>query len=325
MRRYIKGRLIAIIPMLLGISLISFAVIRLAPGGPVELATALNPKVSLEARQRFIEQEHFDKPIVIHYGIWLKGMLTCDFGYGRDGRKVIVKIAERIPITFLINILSIFLILLIAIPLGISSAVKKNSLYDRSMTVFVFIGFAMPGFWLALILMSLFGIKLGWLPVQGVASLDFDNLSAIGKFTDIAKHLVLPVFVSAFGGLAGMSRYMRSNMLEVLHKDYIRTARAKGLPEQTVIYKHALKNAVLPVVTILGLSIPGLIGGSVIFETIFGIPGIGRLYYESAMSRDINVIMALLIISAVLTLIGNLLADLSYALVDPRIRYEKAN
>ncbi|NQT89728.1 MAG: ABC transporter permease [Candidatus Omnitrophica bacterium] len=324
MKSYIKRRIISIIPMLIGISIISFAVIHLAPGSPVDLSTSLNAKVSLEAKEKLITQYGLDRPVFIQYLSWLKRLATLDFGDSyRDGRKVIVKIAERIPITLLINILSILLILCIAIPIGVSSAARSGSLYDRSMTVFVFIGFALPGFWLGLLLMSLFGITLGWLPIQGIVSLDFDSLSFIGKIADVARHLILPVFVSAVGGLAGMSRYMRSNMLEVLHKDYVRTARAKGLPESMVIYKHALKNALLPVITILGLSVPGLIGGSVIFESIFGIPGMGRLFYESVMGRDYPVIMAILVIGATLTLIGNILADISYSLADPRIRYEK--
>lgn len=324
MKNYIIMRLFGIIPVLLGISVISFAVIHLAPGGPVEVSTGLNIKVSLEAREKLIKQYGLDKPIYIQYVNWLRRLFTLDFGFSyQDGRKVIIKIAERIPITLIINILSVFLILLVAIPIGVSSAVKQGSFYDRSMTVFVFMGFAIPGFWLGLMLMLLFGIRLGWLPIQGITSLDFDILSGLGKFLDITRHLALPVFVSAFGSLAGMSRYMRSNMLEVLHQDYIRTARAKGLPESTVVYKHALKNAVLPVITILGLAVPGLIGGSVIFESMFGIPGIGRLFYESVMARDYPLIMAVLVIGAFLTLVGNLLADISYSLADPRIRYEK--
>jgi peptide/nickel transport system permease protein len=324
MKSYIAKRLIAIIPMLLGISLISFAVIHLAPGSPVESMTTLDPKVSFEAREKLIAQYGLDRPVYVQYLDWVRRIAMLDFGTSyKDGQKVLAKISQRIPVTILINVLSIILILIIAIPIGVTSAVKNNSLYDRSMTVFVFTGFAMPGFWLALILISFFGIRLGWLPVQGIASLDFDSLSFFGKILDVSRHLILPVFVSCFGALAGMSRYVRNNMLEVLHKDYIKTARAKGLDERKVVYKHALKNAILPVITILGLSVPGLIGGSVIFESIFGIPGMGRLFYESVMGRDYPVIMAILVIGAFLTLIGNLLADVSYSLADPRIRYEK--
>ena len=168
--------------------------------------------------------------------------------------------------------------------------------------------------------MILFGVKLGWLPISGFASLEYDSLGLAGKIWDRASHLFLPVFVSAFGGLAGFSRYMRSNMLEVIRQDYIATARAKGLPERKVVYRHAMRNALLPFITILGLSVPGLLGGSVIFESIFAIPGLGQLFYQSVMSRDYPLIMGALVIGAFLTLVGNLLADVGYALADPRIR-----
>ena len=323
MIKYILRRIIGLIPLLLGITLITFAVIHLAPGKPTDMETQFNPKVSLEARQRMMTLYGLDKPIHVQYTDWLKRLLRFDFGISFvDSRPVIQKIGERIPVTLGINLASIILILLIGIPIGVSSAVKEKSLYDRSMTVFVFIGFAIPTFWLSLMLMDLVGVRWGILPVSGIKSLEFDKFSFVEKVIDIARHLTLPVVVSAFGGLAGISRYMRSNMVHVLKQDYIRTARAKGLKEKDVIYKHALKNSLLPVVTILGLSVPGLIGGSVIFESIFSIPGMGRLFYESVMARDYPVIMGVLVIGAALTLLGNLLADVSYAAVDPRIKYE---
>ena len=213
-----------------------------------------------------------------------------------------------------------FFIFTIAIPIGISSATHQYSLYDKVTTVFVFIGFAIPAFWLALLLMMFFGIYLDWLPISGLKSMNYDSLPLFGKFWDRTHHLILPVFVSAFGGLAGLSRYMRSSMLEVIRQDYITTARAKGLSETKVIYKHALKNALLPIITLLGLSVPGLIGGSVIFESIFSIPGMGQLFYMSVMTRDYPLVMAILTIGAILTLIGNLMADIGYMLADPRIR-----
>jgi peptide/nickel transport system permease protein len=232
------------------------------------------------------------------------------------------KILERIPITIIINALSLGLIIAVALPVGVASAVRRNSLFDKVTTVLVFVGFAMPTFWLALLLMILFGIHLGWLPISGIRSLNYEYLPPFSAFADMVKHLILPVFLSAFGGIAGFSRYIRANMLEVIRQDYITTARAKGLSERTVIYKHALRNALLPVITILGLSVPGLIGGSVIFETIFAIPGMGQLFYMSVMSRDYPVIMGILVIGAVLTLVANLLADVCYALADPRIRVQ---
>jgi peptide/nickel transport system permease protein len=249
-------------------------------------------------------------------------LAVLDFGvsFSQDGRKVIDKISERLPITISLNILSLVIILLVAIPIGVLSATYQGSIFDKVMGVIVFIGFATPSFWLALLLMILFGVHLGWLPISGLKSLNYEYLPASAQLWDRISHLILPVFISASGGLAGLSRYMRSNMLEVIRQDYITTARAKGLSQKTVIFKHALRNALLPVITILGLSIPGLIGGSVISETIFAIPGMGQLLYLSVMARDYPVIMGNLVIVAVLTLVGNLIADLSYALADPRIR-----
>ena len=323
MLRYLSRRLLQMIPLLIGITIISFAVIHLAPGEPTDLVTDLQPKVSAQAAERLRHLYGLDKPLHIQYLDWLKRLIRLDMGRSfLDNRLVSVKILERLPITITINVLSLLLIIIVALPIGIVSATRQYSLFDKVSTVFVFLGFATPTFWLALLLMILFGIKLGWLPISGLRSLSAASFSFGGRLLDLAKHLILPVFVSAFGGLAGFSRYMRSNMLEVIHQDYIRTARAKGLSERAVIYKHALRNALLPIVTILGLSVPALIGGSVIFESIFAIPGMGRLFYESVMARDYPVIMGGLVIGAILTLLGNLIADITYAYVDPRIRYK---
>lgn len=318
----ITKRLIMMVPLLLGITLISFVVIHLAPGEPTDLQTLLNPEVSSELRERLRAQYDLDKPLIVQYGKWLGRLAHLDFGesFVQDRRPVAAKIAERLPVTIMINLLSIGLILLIAIPLGVLSAVKRNSLFDRFTTVFVFVGFATPSFWLALLLMDFFGVRLGLFPIAGLKSLGYEYLSLGRQIADVLHHLVLPVFVSAFGGLAGFSRYMRGNMLEVVRQDYILTARAKGLSERVVIYRHALHNALLPVITILGLSVPGLIGGSVIFETIFAIPGMGKMFYDGVMMRDYPLIMGVLVIGAVLTLFGNLIADLAYAMADPRIR-----
>lgn len=321
---YIIKRILNLIPVFLGITIISFAVIHLAPGKPTDLVTQLNVKVSLEAREKLEKLYNLDKPIHTQYLLWFKRLIAFDFGNSFvDQRPVIKKILERLPITISINVLSMFFIFLIAVPIGVISAVKRGSLFDKCSTLFVFIGFATPGFWLALILMSIFGVQLGWFPVVGIKSLDFETFSYIEKVLDVSGHLVLPILVSAFGGLAGMSRYMRQSMLNVMHEDYIRTARAKGLKEKEVIYIHGLRNALLPMVTILGLSLPGLIGGSVIFETIFGIPGMGQLFYQSVMARDFPTVMAILVIGAILTLLANLAADIAYSYVDPRIRLGK--
>jgi peptide/nickel transport system permease protein len=323
MLAYVLKRLTHMVPLFFGITLITFFVIRLAPGNPTFYQGAFNPKVKPEAVKRLEKIYGLDKPLPVQYLLWVKRMLKLNFGTSFvDGKPVSKKIGERIPITLGLNLLSMILILTVAIPIGILSAMKRNSPMDRALTVFVFVGFSTPSFWLALLLMILLGIKLHLLPISGLESLNADQFHGLSLWWDRLKHLVLPVFVAAFGGLAGFSRYMRQSMLEVLGQDYITTARAKGLKESRVIKGHALKNSLIPIVTILGLSVPSLIGGSVIFETIFAIPGMGQLFYEAALARDYPTIMGILTIGAVLTLLGNLLADISYALIDPRIRYQ---
>lgn len=309
------------IPVLVGITVISFIVIHLAPGEPAGVEMQLNPKVSAEARLKLRQYYGLDKPLYEQYYLWLKRFVKLDFGesFSSDHRPVIDKIKERLPVTILINLLSIFIIFLVAIPIGVFSALYKNTFADKITTVAVYFGFATPGFWLALLLMYIFGLRFGILPISGITSVILPE-TLIGKVIDVAKHLAIPVFVSAFAGLAGLSRYVRANMFESLSQEYILTARSKGLSERRVVYVHALKNALLPVVTILGLSIPELIGGSVIFESIFAIPGMGQLFYQSAMMRDYPTIMGILTIGAILTLLGNLIADVSYAIIDPRIR-----
>jgi peptide/nickel transport system permease protein len=322
MIKYLLKRIMAMIPMLIGITMISFAIIHIAPGSPADLLIQMNPKASPDAKARLRAYYGLDKPLPVQYYYWLKRIAVLDFGFSfsPDGRKVADKIFERMPVTVTLNVLSLLLIMAVALPLGILSSMYQHSFLDKCATVFVFLGFAWPSFWLALLLMMLFGVKLGWLPISGLTSLNHDTLSLLGMAADYGRHLLLPVLVSAFGGLAGMSRYVRSSMLEVIRQDYIITARAKGLEERSIIYRHALRNALLPIITLLGLSVPGLIGGSVIFETIFSIPGMGQLFWASAMSRDYPLIMGMLVIGSGLTLMGNLIADLSYALADPRIR-----
>lgn len=322
MLRYIVKRLMSMVPLLIGITMVCFVVMHLAPGSPTDMETQMNPRASADYRERLNAMYDLDKPLYQQYLSWIGKIAVLDLGksFSADRRPVARKIIERLPVTILINVLSMALIFVIAIPIGVLSAVHKDSLFDKITGVFVFIGFAIPTFWLALLLMILFGIDLGCLPISGIRSLNYDYLPPGMVFLDVVKHLILPVTLSAFGGLAGLSRYMRSNMLEVIRQDYIMTARAKGLSERKVIYKHALRNALLPVITILGLSVPGLIGGSVIFESIFAIPGMGQLFYMSVMARDYPAVMGILLIGAVLTLLGNLIADVSYALADPRIR-----
>ena len=323
MVQYLLKRLIMMVPLFLGITLITFAVIHIAPGEPVEMQIAMNPKVTAEARERLRRFYGLDKPLHVQYGIWVKKLAMLDFGrsFAPDNRPVVDKIWERIPITLSLNIISLIIEFGLAVPIGILAAIRRDTLFDKGVTVFVFIGFAVPTFWLALLCMYLFGVKLGWLPISGLHSLGSEGYSFFRWLWDLLKHLILPVSVAAFGALAGLSRYMRSTMLDVIRQDYITTARAKGLPERLVIFRHALRNALLPVITLLGLSVPGLIGGSVIFETIFSSPGMGQLFYSGVMARDYPLVMGILVIGAGLTLIGNLLADMGYAIADPRIRH----
>ncbi len=322
MAKYIFKRLLLSIPVLFGITLITFAIIHITPGGPTAIQSNMNAKVSADSVAKLRALYDLDKPVQVQYLKWLGRMARLDFGESfNDNRPALDKILEKIPNTLLLNILSLFLIFIIAVPIGVYSAVKQNSVFDKIFSVSTLIGYSMPTFWLALLLMMYFGVYLHILPVSGMRSQDAGRFPLYLQIFDRLWHLALPVFVSAFGGLASISRYTRSSMLEVIRQDYIRTARAKGLPESRVIYKHALKNALLPIVTLLGLSLPGLIGGGFIFETIFSWPGMGRLGYEAAMNFDYTVIMGVVTFGAVLTLLGNIIADITYALVDPRIRY----
>jgi len=322
MRSYALKRLLGMLPLLLGITMISFAMMHLAPGEPAVTGQEFNPKVSSQDIERLRAYYGLDKPLYEQYWNWLKRLAVLDFGesFSSDHRPVLDKVLERLPVTLWINILAMMVIFLVAIPIGVMSAVKQDSWFDRAMTVFVFIGFAIPSFWLGLLLMMGLGVNMNLLPISGIHDYSWQQMGFWEQQLDFFKHLILPVFVSAIGGLAGMSRFMRTGMLEVIRADYITTARAMGVPENTIRYRLALKNAILPIITLLGLSIPGLIGGSVIVEYLFSLPGMGRLFYEAILARDYTVVMGITVIGAVLTLIGNLMADLAYAWADPRIR-----
>ena len=308
--------------VLLGITLLSFFVIHLAPGSPTDLETTMNPLADSDARERLNALYGLDRPLHEQYFSWLKRMVVLDFGdsMSSDPRPVIDKIAEALPLTLCLNGATLLFTLLIAVPLGVAGAARRNGVFDRITTILVFVGFSMPTFWLALLLMMFFAVDLGWFPLSGLTSLDFQQLSPLGKTLDLLRHLAMPLIVTVFTGLAGLSRFVRASVIDALRQDYILTARAKGLPERVVLFRHALRNALLPVITILGLSVPGLIGGSVIIESIFALPGMGQLFYKAVMARDYPLIMGNLVIGAVLTLAGNLLADLCYGLADPRIR-----
>jgi peptide/nickel transport system permease protein len=323
MKRYLIKRMILMIPVILGITVITFIIIHLTPGGFVKTNMEMNVKVSPGSMEHLKALYGLDKPLYAQYIGWLSRLAHLDFGDSFiDNRPVIDKVLERLPATLLLNITSLFVIFILGTIIGVTGALKRNSIYDRIMTFVTFTGYSVPAFWLALIMMMLFAVKFPVLPVSGISSINFDMMGPFEKILDVAWHMVLPVFITAFGGLAYISRYVKSSMVEVLSRQYITAAYAKGMKENDIIFKSALKNSLMPVVTLLGLSLPGLIGGSFIFETIFAWPGMGRLAYEAAMSFDYPVIMGTVTIAAVLTILGNFLADIAYAMIDPRIRYK---
>lgn len=320
--------------MLVGISLISFFIMHLAPGDITANESAFNPKASEESRAQLRKLYNLDKPVIVQYGLWLERMVKLDFGNSfashqkpvflgttdNDGHYTPGMIEQALPITLMINVLGLSIILSLAIPLGVIAARKYQGWQDRTITLFNFIGFSIPGFWLSLLLMYWLGVVNNWLPISGLESLNHDAMSAWDQFKDSIRHLIMPVVIPSITGLAGITLFVKNGMLDVLHQDYITTARAKGLSEHQVVYTHALRNALLPLITIIGLSIPGLIGGSVIAETIFAIPGMGKLFYDAVLMRDFPVVMGILTIGSALTLLGNLIADVSYAWADPRVR-----
>ena len=320
---YALRRLLIAIPLLVGITFVSFLVIHLAPGEPAEIQTGdLSIQSDKQMRERLREEYGLDKPLPVQYWNWVKRLSRLDFGksFSPDARPVLQKIGERLPVTLLLNVVEMLLIIALSVPIGVLSATRQYSTFDKVTTVFVFVGFATPDFWFALLLIMLFGVQLDWLPISGLRHINWEYFSFWRQQWDFLSHLILPIAVATFGGLAGFSRYMRQSMLEVIRQDYVQTARAKGLAERVVIGKHALRNALLPIVTILGLSLPGLIGGSIIVESIFAIPGMGQLMVQAVFERDYPVIMGNLVVVSTLTLVANLIADVTYSLVDPRIR-----
>ena len=318
MFRYIFKRILQTIPLLIIVSLISFFIIRLSPVDPLA-ELRLNPSISEETLNKEIKRLNLDKPIYIQYFSWAKSFVKGDLGYTTADEKVSQKLAERIPNTLLLSLIVIFMTWLVGIPLGIISAIKKESVFDRFLTVLASIGMAIPSFFFAILLL-IFAVKTGWFPVGGLTSYNYNELSFCGKFIDIAKHLVLPTVVLFTISLAGLQRQIRANMLEVLDSDYIKYARARGLSEFQVIFKHALRNAINPMITLLGFEFAGLLSGAALTEYVFQYPGLGRLILEAVMKSDINLVMASLMMGTIMLILGNLLADILLMITDPRIR-----
>ncbi|MBM3327754.1 MAG: ABC transporter permease [Calditrichaeota bacterium] len=331
MPTYILKRILLMLPTLVGITIVAFLIIHLAPGDPAAMkaraAEGLSEQgISEEVILKTRELYGLDKPLHIQYWLWLKRIATLDFGESIKFQKPVWDLlVERVPVSIKLSLTAILLSYLISIPIGIYSASRQYSQFDRLLTLALFILYSLPPFWVATMLIVFFGGGdfLDMFPVFGLASVGVEKLSFWGKFWDTAWHLTLPIFCMTYASFAVLSRYMRTAMLEVIRQDYITTARAKGLAERVVIYKHALRNSLIPIVTLLSSIFPALLGGSIIIETIFTIPGMGRLAWEAILARDYPVIMAELTIVSFLTLFGILISDILYSVVDPRIAFER--
>ncbi|MFZ1322196.1 MAG: ABC transporter permease [Ignavibacteria bacterium] len=335
MTDYVIRRILLFIPTLIIITMITFLVCRLAPGDPTEMKIGQTQEaqktdsknlMNEQAKEFYKKKFGLDKPLYMQYFIWIGNMLQGDFGNSfKDDRPVIDKITERLPVTITISLLSFLLIYTIAIPIGIYSAVRQYSFSDRITTVVLFVLYSLPNFWVAtLAIVFLCNVEyLKIFPTAGIRSEDFDSLGFMGQVKDRFMHLFLPVTISSLTSFAFISRQMRSSMLEVIRQDYIRTAKAKGLSERKVVMKHALRNSLIPIITLIGGLLPAMIGGSVIIETIFSIPGIGQLAFQAILDRDYPLIMAELVLTSVLTVVGILVVDILYSFVDPRIAFSK--
>lgn len=316
--KYIIKRILQTIPLLIMVSLISFFIIRLSPVDPLA-ELKLNPSVSPATVERERQRLGLDKPIIVQYGKWAYSFVRGDLGVTSTGEKVSQKLKERIPNTLLLTSIVILLTWLVGVPLGIIAAVNWKTAFDRILTVLTSIGMAIPSFFFAVLLL-IFAVKTGWFPIGGLTSPNFADMNFGGKFWDITHHLILPVIVLFTISLAGLQRQMRANMLDVLDSDYVKFARAKGLSEFTVIYKHALRNAINPMITLLGFEFAGLLSGAALTEYVFQYPGLGRLILEAVMKSDINLVMASLMMGAIMLVLGNLIADILLIITDPRIR-----
>lgn len=324
MGRFLVHRTLQAIPVFIAITIITFALIHAIPGGPTA-RLELDADIKPEDIARIKANMGLDKPVWMQYLIWVglmpnnqgefSGLLEGDLGISYiDQTSVTKNILDRLPNTLLLSVTSLVISLGLALPLGVWSAVKQYSTFDNVSTVLSTAGVSIPSFWFGLIAILLFSVELRWLPSGGMYTLGKEK-----SFSDLLKHLIMPASILSILSVAGWNRYIRASMLEVIRQDYVRTARAKGLQERVVIVGHTLRNALIPVATLLGLSLPGLVGGSLITETIFGWPGMGRLAFHAATKRDYPIIMGTLVMSTVLVILGNLLADAAYGFLDPRV------
>lgn len=326
MLRYILRRLGVAIPTLLGITLVTFFIMQAAPGDPVTMqyggalsTKGAGTKAHLEAMRKLYQ---LDKPAHVQYLAWLGRVISLDFGNSFiDNRPVSEKIAERLPLTLWLNLLSIFLAFMIAIPLGTLAARRQGKPFDRWTGGLVFVLYSLPVPWIALLLLNWLGVELDIFPVAGLVSDLHEEFGFFAQLGDIIWHSVLPVICLTYGSIAFIAKLSRTSMLEVLRQDFMLAAAARGIPPRTILFRHGLRNALLPIITLVGSLIPTLVSGSVIVERIFSLPGIGQLFFESVLYRDYSTVMGLSVLSAFLTLIGVFIADILYAIADPRISY----
>jgi peptide/nickel transport system permease protein len=324
---FILRRLLGAVPLVIGIATIIFFVLRLAPGDPTTFY--FNPNIPPDIIEQLRRNLGLDQPLHIQYFRWLTSFFTGDFGYSfAQSRPVSDILREALPNTLMLTGTALVLVFVIGILIGVVQAVRQYSLFDSTSSVVSLFFYSMPSFWLGLMLMLVFSLKAhqwGWpiaLPPTGITSVDYEFMGTTERIWDRISHLILPVGTLTLALAAGVARYTRGQMLEVVRQDYIRTARAKGLPERTVIMKHALRNSMLPVITLLGLYLPFLFSGAIFIEVIFAWPGMGRIIVDAIFQRDYPLVMATSFVFAVIVVIGNLIADVLYAVADPRIRYD---
>lgn len=309
--------MIVSVPTLLGVTLLTFLLLHLAPGGPEYAIAGENATPA-----RLLEIRHtlgLDQPLPVQYVVWLKSLLHGDLGYSYTRTASVGSlIAERLPQTLLLMGAALLLSLVVAVPLGVFQAYRRNSAFDRTASVAVFVAWSMPTFWLGTLMIAAFAVTLAWFPVGGVQTIDTQAFD----FPSRIAHLILPATTLALVSIAGWSRYIRGSMVEQLREEYARTALAKGLTTREVLFKHVLRNALIPFITLLGGTVPALFGGAVITEQIFAYPGMGQLFWQSAVNRDFATILGMTVFTGLLVVLGNLLADVLYAVVDPRVRYD---
>lgn len=320
MRRYVIRRLLQAVILLAIMSVLFFLLIHAIPGGPERLF--FSPHQTAAERHQIVVNLGLDQPLYVQYLKWVEGLLHGDLGRSFDSQQpVTTEIAARIPATLELLLTSLCVALVLAILLGVFSAVRQYSIGDYVITIFAYFGISMPVFWFALVLQTVFGVNLHWMPIYGRYSLVRDGFSPTDYILDYLIHLVLPTIVLSLLFIAGWSRYLRSSMLDVIKQDYIRTARAKGLGSRVVLFRHALRNALIPLITVVTLAFGGIFSGAVITETVFAWPGLGSRFLDALGARDYPVMLAMLLLSSAAIIVANLVADVLYAVTDPRIRY----